>query len=88
MKTSIAQRLTIWEGLLAIVGIALSIISIVGYMIPSPMILLLALASTILLLVLSIFVIVVNTITKSKSQDAESLIKELEEYTNDGEKDS
>jgi ABC-type multidrug transport system fused ATPase/permease subunit len=90
MKTSIAQRLTIWEGLLAIVGIALgvagialSIISIVGYMIPSSMILLLALASMILLLVLSIFVIVVNTITKSKSQDAERLIKELEEYIED-----
>jgi len=83
MKTSIAQRLTIWEGLLAIVGIALSIISIVGYIIPSSMNLLSALASTILLLVLSIFVIVVNTTTKSKSQDAERLVKELEEYIED-----
>jgi predicted PurR-regulated permease PerM len=48
----------------------------------------LALASTILLLVLSIFVIVVNTTTKSISQNADRLIKELEEYTKDEEKDS
>ena len=81
MKTPIAQRLAIWEGLLAITGIALSIISMVGYMTP--------LASTILLLVLSISVIVVNIIIlKSKSPNAERLIKELEEHTKDEEKDS
>jgi hypothetical protein len=80
MKTPIVQRLAIWEGLLAITGIALSIISMVGYMIP--------LASMILLLVLSISVIVVNVILKFKSLNAERLIKELEEYTKDEEKDS
>jgi ABC-type multidrug transport system fused ATPase/permease subunit len=86
MKTPIARRLTILEGFsaimgigLSIIGIVLSIISMIGYMIPLASTILLS----ILLLVLSIFVIVNLMKLKSKSQDAERLIKEIEEYIED-----
>jgi hypothetical protein len=75
MKTPIAWWLIILEGLSKIAAIFLSIIGMVNYII-------------IPLLLSALFIVVTSMILKSKSQNAERLIKELEEYTEDEEKDS
>jgi preprotein translocase subunit Sss1 len=75
MKTPIAQQLIKLEGLSTITAIVLSIIGMVNYII-------------IPLLLSVLFIVVTSMILKSKSQNAERLIKELEEYTKDEEKDS
>jgi hypothetical protein len=75
MKTPIDWRLIILEGIPTIIAIVLSIIGMVNYII-------------ILLLLSVLFIVVTSMILKSKSQNAERLIKELEEYTMDEEKDS